>query len=744
LKVSKQTRRASNADSSKDEDSLSLRSPTASRTADVTGTSTIFVTRNRVHAWSKELLVPGAFLTVAVLFYLRPLISGQKMPGDLADTRFMLSLLELFYRNVVALLHGKTTHFLNAPFFYPWPRVANFSDTLWGDAEIYVLFRALRLGSLGSFQAWSVTGFLLTYIATLISLRSLGLKPWGAAAGAFLFTFPLPMTNQIVHAQFIYRLWIPAALTAFDRCLTRASLRHAAWCLLFVALQCAVAMYLGLFLCLLLAAYVLGYCLFARDRLAWNYWQNLCTGGLRQNLITGLVVAAAIGLLLLVGIPYMEVQSMYGFARSWAEVSAMLPRPGSYLLAAPSKFWPNLSAYFAYPYLGEHEIFPGLSALIPLLWFLVSKDARRRKPLATPMLASAVFLVVLTLDLNGHSFYRLIFTIPGFSGIRAVTRVILIIMMPLAALLGLLIDDLTSHSSPALIPRSIAVVLSLFLLFECSYVHEDWTLPSEWQARVAALNARLPKILPPDSILAIAGPGHPGEDTIVSFIETAVDAQLVAIERGIPTLNGYGGEFPPSWEWLGTCEDVIHDLRAGRHFLREQDLPVPTISPSHIVLVGLANCQLKDLDSEPILFLNHIYNFAKGGDGEPLVGDGFSTPEDWGRWTNARSASLFFALPSQPVAPIALTINAVSFSAARKQAQSVTVKANGQDCGKVEFAANRQRSTVSCPLETLRSGTNMLTFLIDHPARPSDRGRSQDDRLLGLGIKSINFRGQSP
>jgi hypothetical protein len=703
-----------------------------------------FVTRNRVYAWSKELLVAGAFLAVAVLFYLRPLISGQKMPGDLADSRFILSLLELFYRNVVALLHGKTTHFLNAPFFYPWPRAASFSDTLWGDAEIYVLFRALGLGPLGSFQAWFVTGFLLTFIATLISLRGLGLKAWGAAAGAFLFTFPLPMTNQIGHPQLIYRLWIPAALLAFDRCLTRASLRHAAWCLLFVALQCAVSIYLGLFLCLLLASHMVGYCLFLPDRLARNFWKNMWADGGHQNLITVVLIGTSIGLLLVVGIPYMEVQSVYGFARSWAEVSAMLPRPGSYLLAAPSKFWPNFSANFAYPFLWEHQIFPGLSAVIPLLWFLVSKDARRRNPLATPLLAGAVVLVVITMDLHGHSLYRLVFMIPGFSGIRAVTRVILLIMMPLAALFGLLIDDFANQSSRVLGSRSMAVVLSVFLLFECIYVYQNLTLPSEWQARSAALNARLPKILPPDSILAISESGHPGQDPIFSLILTEVDAQMVAIERGIPTLNGYGGASPPSWYWLRTCQDVIHNLRAGRRFLRVHDLPIPTITRSRIVLVGFANCQLKDLDSEPTLFLNHTYNLAKGGDGEPLVGEGFSPPEVWGRWTNASSASFFFALTSQPVAPIAITINAISFSAARKQAQSVTIEANGQSCGKIEFAAYRHRATVNCPSETLRSGNNVLTFLIDDPTRPSDLGHSQDDRLLGLGIKSLDFREEGP
>src|SRR5262249_41049228 len=149
----------------------------------------------------------------------------REMPGDLGDARFTVATLEFIYQTLIELFNGHHVDFLNAPFFYPWPRVTNFSDTFWGDGGVYALARVLGADELASFQIWVVAGFALTYVATFLSFRKLRMKPWGAAAGAFLFTFALPMTAQMGHSQLIYRLWIPPAVVALDCLLTRASLR---------------------------------------------------------------------------------------------------------------------------------------------------------------------------------------------------------------------------------------------------------------------------------------------------------------------------------------------------------------------------------------------------------------------------------------------------------------------------------------------------------------------------------------
>jgi hypothetical protein len=108
--------------------------------------------------------------------------------------------------------------------------------------------------------------------------------------------------------------------------------------------------------------------------------------------LAGLVVLAV------VAVPSREVQSLYGFERSWPKVAIFLPRLGSY--------------------------FPGMAAIIALLWFLISRPARKRHPIAAVMLVAAAILFFLTIEIAGYTYL-----IPGFSALRAVSRLNLLLLL---------------------------------------------------------------------------------------------------------------------------------------------------------------------------------------------------------------------------------------------------------------------------------------------------------------------------
>ncbi len=691
----------------------------------------------RAPPWPLDFFAAALFLALGIWLVLHPYASGRELPGDLGDSRFNLALLEFFFRTLIAALHFRPANFADAPFFYPWPRVTNFSDTFWGDGEIYALLRALGIGALASFQAWFVAGFALTYAAAFASLRMLGLRTWGAAAGAFLFAFPLPMAAQFDHVQLVYRLWVPPAILALDRFLTRGSLRAGAACVLLAALQLAASIYLGLFLCLLLASYAASLGLLARSRLAPPRWAALHSAP--AELATAcILLAAGLVVLAIVGIPYFDVQSVYGFTRSWHDVAQGLPRPASYLLAGASLLWPNLSNAFPVPGPVEQQIFPGLAAIIPLAWFLASPRARARHPLAAPMLASTAILVVLTLDLGGHTLYRLIYPLPGFSAVRAVARIIFVMMLPLAALLGMLIDDLAAAGAYRLPRRLAAVALSAFLVAECSMVGHDGSAPAAWRARLAALEARLPARLPPHAVLAIATPPlGPGTDW--PWILPQVDADVAAATLGIVTLDGYSGNDPPTWRTMTTCGEIADNLRAGRHFLAEHGLPAPDIAPTRLVLVGFGSCAPVPLARDPPLALGRTYRFARGAAGNGFAADGFSHPESWGRWTDGRNAFLFFTLAAAPARPISVAVDAESLSRAADRRQVASILANGHPCGRLVVTATHPRAEITCPAGALRAGDNVLRLRIAHPTRPIDLGVNTDRRHLGLGLKTLTL-----
>jgi hypothetical protein len=341
---------------------------------------------------------------------------------------------------------------------------------------VYALARGLGADELASFQIWFIAGFALTYVAAFLSFRKLGIRPWGAGVGALLFAFALPMVTRIGHSQLVYRLWIPPAVVALDSLLTKGSVRAGATCVLFLALQLAANVYLGLFLCLLLASYGVAVFLVGRDRLALPCAAELRSTGLAGHCMTAMLFLAGLVILAVVAVPYREVQSLYGFGRSWPEVAMFLPRLGSYVSAGPSQIWPDLSS-FAYPHVLEQQLFPGMAAITALVWFVISRPARQRRPLAAVMLVTAAILFFLTIEIAGYTIYRAIYSIPGFSALRAISRVILVLLLPLAALLGMLIDDLTAPGRYRATRCALASMLSAFLIAECSLVSRNSSAP---------------------------------------------------------------------------------------------------------------------------------------------------------------------------------------------------------------------------------------------------------------------------
>jgi len=531
-------------------------------------------------------MVAMIFLGLGLGLVLPEYITLRAMPGLLIDSRFNLAMLEFFYRTLIDVLHDRHADFLNAPFFYPWPRVTNFSDTFWGDWEAYALARGLGASEPTSFQIWVIAGFAITYVATFLSFRKLEMRPWGAAAGAFLFAFALPMTAQVYHSQLTYRLWIAPAVVALDRLLTKNSLRAGAACVLFLALQFAASIYLGLFLCLLLASYGMAVFLVGRDRLALPSINEIRSVGLAEHCTTAVLFLIGLIVLAVVAVPYHEVKSLYGFERSWSEAASSLPRLGSYVLAE-SRIWPDFSSTFPYLY---GRLFPGMVAIVPLLFFLISRRARKRQPVAIAMLVTVAILFFLTIYVRGHTIYWIIYSIPGFSAMRYVYRVVLVLLLPLAALLGMLIDDLTAPGRYRATRCIVASLLSAFLIAECSLVNLHSSRPAVWRERLNALEAQLPKNLPQGAVLAVrsdplgAGPQQ--------WMIEQVDAQLAAVAHGIATMNGYSSNLPPTWRSMSTCSDVDHNIRVGRRFLAEHGLPAADIAPGQLVLVGFEPCNL--------------------------------------------------------------------------------------------------------------------------------------------------------
>ena len=164
------------------------------------------------------------------------------------------------------------------------------------------------------------------------------LLPVAVALGAFLFTFGLPITQQIGHAQLVYRFGVPLAVLALIEARERKSLRKLALARFWTTWQFYCSIYVGYFLVLLFIAMVLGQALcsvwgvVAGGRSmpgdAFGAWVKQSGREKAVFLIAVCLMASAMAVLLR---PYALASHVYNFQRSWPEIAAILPRPESYL-----------------------------------------------------------------------------------------------------------------------------------------------------------------------------------------------------------------------------------------------------------------------------------------------------------------------------------------------------------------------------------------------------------------------------
>jgi hypothetical protein len=303
------------------------------------------------------------------LVILRPLGPHLALvPGDLGDARFNNYVLEQFFRWVT----GLTRDYWNAPFFYPFQRTLSFSDNLLGSAPFYTLFRWGGLDKASAFQGWYILGSCLNYAAARYVLWRLKLKPLAVGAGAFFFAFGLPLLAQENHAHLLYHFCIPLACYSLWQFYQAPRLRTLVALGVWLVWQFYLTIYIGIFLLLLLAVLVvlLPFCVPAQ-----TFWQRLTIWprhlmeSWTQASFTGRILSVAtiaslgLGFVTLI-LPYYRVSRIYGFSRSWEEVSTMLPRLQSYLLADHSQLWKSTASIFSsLPLRHEHQLFPGLAIL---------------------------------------------------------------------------------------------------------------------------------------------------------------------------------------------------------------------------------------------------------------------------------------------------------------------------------------------------------------------------------------------
>jgi hypothetical protein len=528
------------------------------------------------------------FLIIGVLFIIGPSIWGGRVPGDLDDGRLNIYILEhdfLFFT-------GHRQDYWTGSFFYHFPLSIAFSDNLLGSSPIYIFFRLLGVDRYSSFNGWYLIGAILNYAAVFFSMRRLLFSTFASGLGAFFYAFGLPVTGQD-HLQLVYRFAVPFALTEVFLFFYNQTIRRMFTVFFLIVLQFYLGIYMGVFLILAVIAECISFFIWSRlKNFKMKNWQSnyrlLVELPISKKILILGTFFSSLVMLSVLFIPYLEVVRIYHFHRSWSETESMLPRPTSYLLADHSLLYSNLSHLIqGIPMRGEHQLFIGFAPLFLItIAFFFNRGKKYFSDLIIVMSLAFLIVVLMTLDLGGHSFYRVIAIIPGFNSIRSVTRIILLLVFFIALFLGRAWDTLDNHDG--LIAKFLPYLLVFLIILESIFVRQLTYSKNVAEKRIETIGQSLPTHLPLNPILVIKN--SKGNPFVTPYL-TEVDGMIAAQTWGWKTLNGYAANNPPGYysgQW--SCKIISQRIWAYLKFKGKVNASSYLSIKRRVVPIGFEGC----------------------------------------------------------------------------------------------------------------------------------------------------------
>lgn len=507
---------------------------------------------------------------------------GDGLPGDGIDSTLNNFMLEHGYRS----LRGQA-RFWFAPMFYPAPGMTGTTDPHIAMTPVYSLMRVAGLSPERAFQGWFLLAFVLNFVSAIWAAHRLGFSLVPAAAAAYVFTFSLPVAAQVPHPQLLHRWLVPPAVVTTWHFLHAPNNRRFGLIVACWFGQFLLTVYIAFFLALLLLT--LTVLTFIRQyrtlpwrelvRANWRIW-----GG---RVLIVLAILPPLGSIL-IRHALVSGATPRDYMLLWA------PEPITWLTVPPHAMW--TAAYKAVGIdledpEGERRLFPGwlpYAALLVALWgiFYSGKTAIGQRWLVVALLGWASLLLALWVTQWGdYWLYDPFLQLPGFRQIRAVGRVILVLLFPL----GLAVAAILSWLLARWPQRWAVVAVSLGLLIMAI---EQTLLPTSWeeqwyrqrhslgqqlrwqkQLETAIRSHPRPKLLYvfPSEL----PPGLPQEDR---YYRLQVIAMRAAQNAGIPCVNGYSGYIPVEW-------DIFFGYRTLFEWLT-QKYSVPAEQLRGLVLIG--------------------------------------------------------------------------------------------------------------------------------------------------------------
>ena len=468
----------------------------------------------------------------------------ETLNPDPGDTLLNAYLLEHAFQHLTSLRIFSPEKFWSPSFFWPIKNTLAWSDHLLGQSIIYGIFRTI-LNPINAYVCWLSATLILNYISIRRALQKISpnTKVIWLSIATLTTAFSPAITLQIGHPQLLSLFIIGPILYECHRLLTEKSENYTVGDWIYTACLLLMNGFFNIYI------FVYG-CFGVIICTGIHFFRRVINHSMRLRIGNNLIQKSSILMItssinLYIYWPYLQTLNTFG-ERPIETIINNLPKPAGWLLG---KNWLLLPPPWNHQTINpdwisgqEQALFPGWGLMVLLSAAVLTLCRKERNEGMQNWLIAITLMILLTMSFNGENGWLVVMKLlPGSGSLRASSRVAMMII-------------LFSAPSIALAAKSWKWELKDFWNITCEIFALSASFTSIWM--ISGKQYQFSYKNWEKELIAVSN-ALQKKDCDVFWYEWTEErprprphilAMHAQLRTGIPTANGYSGQFPNS-EW---------------------------------------------------------------------------------------------------------------------------------------------------------------------------------------------------